>query len=200
MKLTLTRRRALRLGLGLIAIFLAADAFIPPPVHEVHSIGGTALNAAGFVSNNLLWVTGPPTQTLSDVRCVQNTTTGRVPCTSAEVAAVFPGLAQRSQTLYVVWAGCLDWSGAGPVIPWEGHNIEWFPGSRTIVFHCYTAKPWLYFPERLMGLATLPAYVLVAVPTAGMGPGPITIIEDDRLEHLVGDQSTEYQLATAQIS
>ncbi len=33
-----------------------------------------------------------------------------------------------------------------------------------------------------------------------MTAGAITIIEDDHLEHLVGDQTDEYQLATATIS
>jgi hypothetical protein len=33
-----------------------------------------------------------------------------------------------------------------------------------------------------------------------MGSGTITIMQDDHLEHLVGDQSDQYQLATATIS
>src|SRR6266581_5523605 len=64
----------------------------------------------------------------------------------------------------------------------------------------YRAKPWLYTPEYVYGLVALPRYLLAAVSTSEMTAGAITIIEDDHLEHLVGDQTDEYQLATATIS
>jgi hypothetical protein len=40
----------------------------------------------------------------------------------------------------------------------------------------------------------------VAVPTSSFQHGTVRIVEDDRLEHLLGDQSTEFQLATVAIS
>ncbi len=112
---------------------------------------------------------------------------------------VVPGLKQSSRTLYVVWSGCVDWSGAGAVIPWEGYNVEWVSSNRTLLLHCYTAKPWLYFPDRVYGAAAINPGALLAIPTSAMGSGDISIEEDDRLEHLVGDQSTVVQLATATI-
>ena len=42
---------------------------------------------------------------------------------------------------------------------------------------------------------------LLLVPTASIPAGPVTVIEDDRVEYLGGgDQSTESQWATATIS
>ena len=41
---------------------------------------------------------------------------------------------------------------------------------------------------------------LLLVPTASLPAGPVSVIEDDRIEHWVGDQSTEHQIGTATIS
>jgi hypothetical protein len=38
------------------------------------------------------------------------------------------------------------------------------------------------------------------VPANAIPPGTLSIVQDDRLEHLVGDQSAEATIATATIS
>jgi hypothetical protein len=77
--------------------------------------------------------------------------------------------------------------------------VEYFPSSRILVVHCYSAKPVLDVP-RPPGVAFQVLTVLLAVPTAAMGSGQIRIFDDYRTEHLFGDQIDEYQVATATIS
>jgi hypothetical protein len=48
-------------------------------------------------------------------------------------------------------------------------------------------------------IAEQPAAILV-IPTESFLIGTVNIVEDDRIEHLVGDWSTEHPLATATIS
>jgi hypothetical protein len=102
--------------------------------------------------------------------------------------------------LYVPWTGCISWSGSGAITNWQGFNLEYLRSGRELVIHCYVAEPWITHHETLRGVAAIPSLSLLIVPTGSMGSGTIQIIEDDRLEHLVGDQSTEFPLASATIS
>jgi hypothetical protein len=45
-----------------------------------------------------------------------------------------------------------------------------------------------------------PPFSLVVVSTDSISAGTINIVEDDRIERLIRDQSTEFLLATATIS
>jgi len=194
------RRRAVLLGGGAaILIFLIADAFVAPPVHEVHSAGGVPVKFTFFESSEgFVWVPSPPSQTLGQMKCFLP---GKATlCDAATPAAFYPNLTQSAQTLYLIWPHCVSWSGGGEVTPWDGYNFEYVPSTRELVIHCYRAKPWLYAHQYLFGVAGTGRWALVAVSTVGMGSGAITIIEDDHLEHLVGDQTDDYQLATATIS
>jgi len=193
-------RRPVLLGVGAsIVTFLLADAFIAPPAHDVQSPGGVAVKVTFFESTNTVaWSPSQPSQSLADIKC-------RLPgkgtaCDSTILAASFPTLTQSTQTLYVTWSRCTSWSGFGEVIPWEGYNVEYIASTRKLVIHCYRSKPWLYAHEYLYGVAGVPQYALAAMSTAGISSGTISIVEDDHLEHLVGDQSDEFQVATANIS
>jgi hypothetical protein len=196
----MSRRRAVLLGVGAaVLIFLLADAFIAPPAHDVHSPGGIPAKVMFFESDqNVWWDPTPPSQSLADMKC--GAPSRATTCDASVVATDFPNLTQTPQTLYLVWAHCSDWSGHGEITPWDGSNIEYVPSSRQLVIHCYRAKPWLYAHQYLYGVAGTGRWALLSVSTAGIGTGTITILEDDHLEHLVGDQSDEYQLATATIS
>jgi hypothetical protein len=48
--------------------------------------------------------------------------------------------------------------------------------------------------------ATVGSVPLLVVPTKALRSGNLTVVQDDRLEHLMGDQSTESPVATATIS
>jgi len=176
-----------------------ADAFVAPPAHDVHSPGGIPLKATFFESDqNVAWDPTRPSQSLADMKC-------RVPdrgttCDASVVATYFPNLTQTPHTLYLVCPHFTDKTDAGEITPWGGYNFEYVPSTRELVIHCYRAKAWLYAHQYLYGVAGTGRWALVAVSTTRMGSGTITILEEDHLEHLVGDQTDEYQLATATIS
>ena len=194
------RKRAIWVGGGVALMgFLLADAFVAPPAHDVHSPGGIPARVTFFESDqNVEWDPTHPSQSLADMKC-------RIPsqakvCDSSTLATYFPNLMQTPQTLYLTWSRCISWLGHGEITPWQGSNIEYVPSSRQLVIHCYRARPWLYAHQYLYGVAGTGRWALLAVSTVGMGSGTIAIMEDDHLEHLVGDQTDEYQLATATIS
>lgn len=206
---SINRKQLVLLGIALLFVLFLVEAAVAPPAHAVHSIGGVAVNAAAYAPREdpteassdavIAWDAGPPTESLGDVKC-HRFALGQPPCTPADISSHFPNLHQADHTLYYVWTGCVDWSGAGRVIPWAGSNIEYFPSSRTLVLHCFVGTGLIYFPEQLFGAPARRLGVLLAIPTSGIGAGRLDIREDDRLEHLVGDTSNEYLLATATIS
>ncbi len=185
----MSRRRAALLGAGAaLVIFLLADAFVEPPAHDVHSPGGTPAKVTFFESNSTVaWVPSQPSQSLADMQC--RLITGAAKCDASTLTCYLLDLAALRRR----------------VGRWRGHYVAGLQHRlRSLDQEArnprYRAKPWLYTPEYVYGLVALPRYLLAAVSTSEMTAGAITIIEDDHLEHLVGDQTDEYQLATATIS
>jgi len=183
---------AVAIGIAPGLVFMAglsADAFGTPAIHEVHSPGAVAVNATWVYSTaESQWEQGPPSQSPAGFRCQPLNGNGTAPC---------PPVDQAPGTLYAIG----DFCGGYPKEPFRGvgQNVEYFPSSRTLVVHCYSAKPLLdvHGPQ---GVSMRVLAVLLAVPTSVLGPGTIKIDEDDRVEHLFGDQVNEYQVATAMIS
>ncbi len=140
-----------------------------------------------------------PSQSLNDVRCAiwraRHPQNAVCPDAATLAALYFPKLTQSPRTLYIPWLWCVFTSlGA------NGFNVEYQPSRRTLVIHCYLARPWLW-RQPLMSFANpQPWLSLLLVPTASLPAGPVSVIQDDRIEHLIGDQSTEHQMATATIS
>jgi hypothetical protein len=205
MKSFLWRPRSLWALVPLAVVMLGASLFIAPPPHPVHSSGATELQVTLFTSqppNPPLYARVTASESLDVMECGLWRRGSSLPCDPADPSwRIFPTAAQKPHTLYLLWYGCLDWSGAGPIIPWQGFNFEYLPGSRTVVAHCYKAAPYLYLPDRLYGVAAIPPYQLYAMPDDSFGSGTVTIQEDDRLEHLVGDQSlSQFRLASASVS
>src|SRR6266851_21127 len=175
-------------------------AVVTPPAHEVHTVGGTAV-MTHFVSNTeyvaFRGESIPPSQSLDTIRCAywrlgQRQSTSTCPDNNVLASLYFPNLAQSSKTLYVPWLGCSSWSDS------SGSNVEYLPGSRTLLIHCYTAQPFVYLRRQpVMVAQAKPRPSLLIVPTDSLAVGPISIVQDYRVEHLLGDQSTEYQMAIA---
>jgi len=188
------RRRAV-LGAGAaLVIFLLADAFVEPPAHDVHSPGGTPVHVSFFdAAQTLFWKPGPPSESLSDMRCVYVQASSPPTCNGATVAGQFPQVAQTPRTLYLLWPRCFSF-GTG-----RGLNVEYLHSTRSLVIHCYTARPLLYATGPPGANAAL-TWSLLSVPTESIGPGSLTIEEDDRIEHLIGDQSDEYLIEMATIT
>jgi len=103
---------------------------------------------------------------------------------------------QSPKTLYVAWLYCSsDVYGFG-----NGLNMEFQPGRRAVVIHCYVARPWVWREPQTMDAVPRPRESLLVVPTASIPAGPLSVIVDYRVEHFFSDQSTESQLGTATIS
>lgn len=200
MRQKLTRRQTVWLGIGAVLVFLFADAFVTPPAHDVHTLGATALNARLIESSARLVTVVPPSESIGDVRCrLWQENNGNTQCPADVAQIYFPSVIEEPRTLYVPWTGCLSWTGSGAITDWQGYNVEYLASGRTLVIHCYTAERWLTRHPTLFGVVAIPRAALLVVPTNQMGTGPIHIVEDDRLEHLVGDWNTEYQIGTATV-
>ena len=202
MRIWLTRKRIVWLSITAIVAFLLVDGFVAKPAHEVHTAGGRPLKATVLITDiRFFFRTVPASQSISELRCqLWAETRPNTPC-PADVASTYLNLVgQAPNTLYVLWVGCVDWHGSGAIIKWQGYNLEYMPSERKLVIHCYVAEPWITHHPTLFGSAAIPAQTLLMVPTESMGRGTIQIIEDDRLEHLIGDQSTEFALGTVTIS
>jgi hypothetical protein len=177
-------------GIILIAA-LIADAFVAPQLHEVQTPDAVEVKALWIDSaEQVVWMPSPPTQSFTELSCRLPRSSAAIPCP--------PLIEGAAPALYFVQALCVGPSSGR--FSYEGHNLEYFPSSRTLVIHCYIARGWLEFIGGPMGVAAVPRATLLVVPTAAMGPGSIKIVEDNRIEHLFGDQSDEFQVATATIS
>ncbi len=168
---------------------LAADALVAPAPHEVQTPGATRVATSWIeATDQVEWVPGQPTQSFAEVRCRMARSGAAIPCPPVTEGA--------APALYFVQALCVGPSSGS--FSYQGHNLEYFPSSRTLVIHCYIARAWLE-ARGPMGVAAVPRAAVLIVSTSAMGPGQIKIVEDNRVEHLFGDQSDEFQVATATI-
>lgn len=189
------RTALLATGLGIApgVIFMAAliaDALVAPSPHEVQTPGAIPVATSWIeATDQVEWVPGQPTQSFAEVRCGRPRSGAAIPCP--------PVIGAAAPALYLVQALCVGPSSGS--FSYQGHNLEYFSSRRTLVIHCYIARAWLEGPGP-MGVAAIPRAALLIVSTSAMGPGQIKIVEDNRVEHLFGDQSDEFQVATATIS
>ncbi len=133
-----------------------------------------------------------PSQSLADIRCqvASYYSTGPCPPDARMAEGIWPFVKQRPNTLYV---------GLLPSCP--GHfNIEYFAHDRRLIIHCHFAYPYISIPTGASGANAYRVTELIQVPTDPVGPGSLQVVEDDRIEHLIGDQTTETELGTATIS
>ena len=197
----LRSNQTVRLGLLAAMVVILAIVSLPPSLHEMHSPGATPLSVAAFDSDaSIGWLSGGPSQSLADIKCVSYVSQP-TRCDANALSNHFPELTQHPQVLYLIWPHCI-WIENGNYVKSQGFNLDFLPATRTLVIHCYAATPWLLLPPPNSGSGTRPSPLraLLAIPTASIGAGDVKIWENDRLEHLVGDQSTEFQVATATVS
>jgi hypothetical protein len=190
------------IGVIVVAIFalVVTIVFATPAAHPIHTPGAIALDAQ-------LVVSGPPvysyrviqaSQSLDNVRCeMWHAHDSRDACPNSAMLAsmYFPSLEQSPMTLYVPLTPCTSTGGGS-----DGFNVEYLPGPRSLVMHCYAAHPMISTGPRFMGVEAVPSTALLVVPTQSISAGTVDIIEDVRIEHLLGDESSEYQLGTATVS
>ena len=119
-------------------------------------------------------------------------TGGRGTCPDDAVLArdYWPELTQTSATLYVGLTAYCDTS--------RPHfNVERV--GRSLTLHCHSAAPWLG-QQRTMGVMAEPLTILVLIPTSQLGPGPLSVYREDRVERWLSDQVGVAFLGTVTIS
>ena len=178
-------------------LLVLAQLFVSPQPHEVHSPNAIPISVQTASSQTQAFTT-TASESLADLRCQiwhagrftgQQVTphTGPCPDDAALALAYWPQFSQSPKTLYLAWSRC-----------WV-FNVEYIASNRTLVIHCFTAGT-LIPPVTLPGVVAQRFLDLLLVPTEAMSPGSLNIIEDDRVEHFIGDYSNEVVLATAVIS
>jgi hypothetical protein len=78
--------------------------------------------------------------------------------------------------------------------------VEFRSPSRTLVIHCYSAEPWIWTAPRMMGVEAQPRLALLLIPTQSIPPGNIAIVQDNRIERFLHDDSYEFPLGIATIA
>ena len=202
-----TRKRAIWLSLGVVLAVLLLVGFVAPPASAVHSANGVAVKVQVVDSSpQVMYAPINPTQSLDDVRCQlwhadSHNLHKADPCPNGAILATsyLPQLTQSPATLYVGWLPCGSVSAYGESGVSHGFNVEYIAANHTVIIHCYLARAWLSYPGPRGVYAVAPLQLLL-VPTSAILPGNLSIVEDDRVEHLLGDQSSESPLGRALIS
>jgi hypothetical protein len=181
-------------------VLIVMILFVTPQPHAIHTKGATALDTQLVVSDPPVYAyrVTQASQSLDNVRCeIWHIHDSRDACpNSARLASMyFPSLTQIPMTLYIPLTPCTSRGGGS-----DGFNVEYLPGTRTLVIHCYAAKPVISTGPHFMGVDAEPPTALLLVPTQSISAGVVDIVEDVRVEHLVGDDSSQYPLGTATIS
>ena len=199
--LGLSQKEVIGIVIAAALVIILLGAFIKPSPHEVRTPDAVALNTRIVDSDPPVDLFEPvqPSQSLDEIRCamwrLRHAQTAVCPDAATLAGLYFPKLTQSPSTPYIPWVWC-----AATSLGAEGFNVEFQPSRRAIVIHCYLAKPWFWRQPQTSPASPRPLLRLLLVPTALLPAGPISVIEDDRIEHLIGDQSTEYQMATATIA
>jgi hypothetical protein len=179
-------------------LLVFAQLFVVPQAHDVHSPNAIPIRVQTALSQTDAYIT-TASESLADIRCQiwhagrftgQQVTPNTGPCPDDATLALayWPQFAQSPKTLYMAWRRC-----------WV-FNVEYIDVNRTLIIHCYTAGTVIPPRAMLPGVVAMSFLDLLVVPTDAISPGSLGIIEDDRVEHFIGDYSNEFLLATATIS
>ena len=196
---------AIRLTIiGVPVALVSLVAFVAPPTHDVHSPNGVAVKVQVVDTDpNVFYIPLAASQSLENVRCqlwhadTQNPNrAGPCPAAAKLAETYCPQLTQSPATLYLGWPPCGSYSAHGVSI---GLNAEYVGANRTVIIHCYFARPWL-LNHGPSGVDAIEPMLLLLVPTNGIPPGTLSIVQDDRVEHLIGDDTYESPLGSATIS
>jgi hypothetical protein len=182
----------------LAQLLVVVVLFVSPMPHEVHTPNAIPIRVQTSTTRTDALIT-TASESIADLRCQvwhaggwtlsgYRPNTGPCPDDATLASTYWPQFSQSPKTLYLAWTRC------------SVFNVEYIAFNRTLVIHCFTAGdsvPPFFSPGGVVALRFLD---LLLVPTDAMSPGSLSIIEDDRVEHFLGDSSTEVQLATATIS
>ncbi len=200
MRHLLTPGRMVALIVVVVLAVLVTIPFYTPPAHQIHTPGATALSAQVVESSPPIYAyqTIHASQSLDDVRCQlwrRQRPQAACPDSATLASSYFPALTQSPMTLYIPLTLCTSRGGGS-----DGFNVEFLPSSRTLVIHCYAAKPMISMERGLPGVEAAPPLALLLVSTQSIPAGDIAVDLDVRGEHVLGDDSNEYRWTTATIS
>jgi hypothetical protein len=187
-------------AVSIVFVGVAISALYSPQPHDVHTAGATAITNARVAQADhptYGYLQLSPSMSLDDLRCQawRAERTPQCPDAAALEQRYWPGVRQTTNTLYVALPPSCPGYTSG------GFNFEYFKSSRTLMLHCYRAAPWLVFSTMHMpGVQALPPAGLVLVPTDAFGAGNLNVVEEDRVEHLLGDDSTQAVLGVVAVS
>ena len=178
-------------------LLVLAQLFVSPQPHEVRTPNAIPISVQTATSRIDAFIT-TASESIADLRCEvwhsgswtnsgYRPNTGPCPDDATLALTYWPQLSQSSKTLYLAWTRC------------SVFNVEYIASNRTLVIHCFSAGT-LIPPVSLPGVVAQRFLDLLLVPTEAMSPGSLSIIEDDRVEHFIGDYTNEVVLATATIS
>ena len=191
----------IELGISAVLILLVIALIWKPDGHDVHTPGAVAVSGAHLFNELIptyVFANVRPSMSLADVRCQAWQVARKSVCPDAATisSALWPELKQSPNTLYVgLSTDCVVYN------PVYGVNVEYLAVNRRLTIHCYSTSAWISMPVGSPGIGPSGPWTrLLLVPTNAIEPGPLTVIRDDRIEHLLGDDSTEVALGTLTVS
>ncbi len=191
-----------RVAVAVLVLVLTGVAFVvtrTPSPHEVQTPGAIGITNWRAIPGGGPVFYGPPpgpSESLAELRCRISRHDQPVACPDPTTLArqMWPNATQSPKTLYLA----LSWA-CDVYVPM--FNVEYIDSSRTLIAHCYSASAWYVPPPpRTMGVEARPILILVLVGTDAISPGPLTVVVDYRVEHLLGDDSNPVVLGTVEIS
>ena len=170
-----------------------------PVAHPVHTPGAKTVSARAIAQEGgrpFALLELAPSLSLSEVRCEawQQTNADR-PCPADAVLQHFwPEVAQSARTLYFgISSFCVGFEAAASL------SLEFLDAARQLLIHCVSTASWVSFRRTMPGVQAVPLTDLVLVPIGQMPPGQLSVVKDDRVEHLLGDASTLTLLGRVEI-
>ena len=179
------RRALLALVVSEVVVVLAGGLSTPPP-HDVSLLGGAKLPYQAYFNDRepIYGEYLAPATSLTAARCEAWSHRLHDVKTCSEdptlAATYWPELADQPNRLYVGMS-----CGSDPA----GFNIE-YAGDQ-IYLHCHGVAPWMRFPGSIPGSDEsngAPVVVLFIIPTAGVRPGSLSVVEDYTTERWLADQ------------
>lgn len=188
-------RRAVLAETGLVAILGIYFGLSSPPEHDVSSYGGVKVAyTADWDGSYPVYALGPlaPTVSLSVARCEawHIAHSGICPDDAALAVHYWPRLEDRSHQLYVGLFSC---------DPSPQHlNLEY--SANRLYIHCHSSGPLVSIGHRGEQITPAPTIALLVVPTSGMSVGPLSVVEEDRVERWIADKVSQTALGVVTIT
>jgi len=182
-------------ALAALAVFLGQHfVFVAPSLHDIHSPNGIPVQAHQVITEGQqAFFPIHPSQSLADIRCQVWLQLHRYPCPDEASMSrqLWPGLEQAPNALYVGLLPSCNLNSNPNTL-----NVEYLDLKKQLVFHCHAAAPWIQLPTCCPGVRATISTPLMLVSAESIPPGGVDVVEEDRVEHWIGDEIYEARLGT----